>query len=482
MTEQELLEKAFNERDIVTLRRFKDHKDVDFSFKNNLMLHTIISEQLHMNYFSIILWRKECNIFSNLHELFILAAKHNNNKMINTLKKSIEDNTLITLKFDFFLELCKTMNQRAIEIIITHYKLALFEDRISNQQFFNFLKNGIIYIIENLDFTTYKLTHFILLNYSFENFIIIRTILKLPTSKKKNDLLIAISGSKQDYLNSDLILDKVFIEKYSNCKEEFDALREFLFHSLRYFCTISPKTIMTNKSIFKKESNNITKEQYNYKILLPKIFQMTEDFDPFYSFPTNIFLENVLYGNANVDNNDVIMELIKHYDFPSRALIAIIFHSSNYTLFETVFDYFKFTNAHFDFSLMQVFIQKNHTEFNRLNYDLKMIIDKVMQTENAKYYLSTIDCVINLLTYPFQMSLYILSQMDYLFTQFSDKNDATKIYKTIIDIREPIILNYFIENKVLFNYVDLISLKNTTNIKNQQKYIILEQAIKIFNF
>jgi len=232
MNKQYLLEKSFNSGDLITVYNLQSDQDVDFSFQDNIVLKTIALNSIYNDYFDIIQKRKECNISNNIPELLILAAKNNNNELISKILYSFQSNILTQLDYDFFLEICKIKNEFAIKEITQSINNLVKLNALSIQQFFDFSKNGIIYIIEHLTYELYEKINYLFINCSFEDFLIIKSIIKLPISNKKWSLVNNICSCQQDFLESDFVIDIDFINKYSKNANEFNALKSFCYNSI----------------------------------------------------------------------------------------------------------------------------------------------------------------------------------------------------------------------------------------------------------
>ena len=98
MNKQEIIEEAFKNRDISTLRKYKNDSDVDFSFSNNILLRTIAEENLHVNYLKLLTHREECDLFYDNFYCFIFSLKNNNKKIVEFFQKYIKIEELINNK------------------------------------------------------------------------------------------------------------------------------------------------------------------------------------------------------------------------------------------------------------------------------------------------------------------------------------------------------------------------------------------------
>jgi len=400
---------------------------------------------------------------------------------ISTLKSLIKDQSI---NFDFFLKICQTHNNEYIRLIINQSNELLQVGVLTRQQIFNFLKNGIIYIIQELPIEFYARLNYILLNYSFDNFIIIRSIINLPPSKKRTSLIKVIRNSSQDYLNSDSIIDEYFIEKHSQNHTDTIAIQSFCLSSIHYFMNLNPAIMNAKKQINDNNSTDLKEEQYNYNVLLPKVFKMTPNLSHLQQNLTSIFLSNAIYNNLNNNNQHLFIKLIKEYNVLTKDLLAVIFKLQNLTLFDEVYSYFKLDYVDLNFSLLELFYENkffkpNHSQSMSV---FKLFISKILQAKNTKEYLSDISGIIYILGYSNELLFHILTEKGDLFTQFSDKNKILELYNAASEPRNQAIFNYFIENKVLFQYIDLNYFSKNITFYNSSQRPILYRAVTLFNF
>jgi len=472
MVKQEILEKAFAERDFSTIRTLQFDQDVDYSFQNNIMLKTIISENLHIRYFKVILNRTECDFVSILPELLILSAQHNNEHLILELGKHFNADILINLDFDFFLKICETNNHYAIDYIFNATYWFVLYKKISMEKLLDFLKNGLIYIINHLPIYSYtQLKHFAL-SHPFDNFILIRTVLNLPESSKRDFLLHIIGESSQDFLASDFIIDVDFVKQYSKGNSDYNKLRNFCFNSVNSF--------LDYNTINEKDNQKLTK--YNEKI--PFIYKMTSHFNNFYIIHTDLFLHSIILKKNN--DNSFIMNLIKDYGQFTETLISATFTSFNYHLFEDIFNYFKLNKATFDFSLLNLFqIRTCFYESDDIEYKsiiIKLFIDKILESNNEQLFIYDASNILDLLRKSSFITLHIFNSKPDIFNLFKKENNLLLLYKEASRSQNQLVFNYLIKEKILFNYIDLQLLLDNIEFLDQSQAHKLQQSVKLHYF
>jgi hypothetical protein len=365
MTKQELIENAFKERDISTLRKYKKDQDVDFSFSNNLILRTVADEGLHLNYLKLLNSREECDLFFDNFYCFVNSFKNGNIELFKYFIKNIDLNELMHNKnipnlFDIAI---KTNDYEFIKKVfswLSYWKETTQEK--NDNVLTNYLKNGLIELIKTQPYqqslhilTDYKI------NGSLDNHFIVRAILLLDNKENKKKYLSLLSKRATVFNRKNKLIDKEFVDKYAKNTKERSALK-----------------IGVNRSL-----SRITEQMIDNEEKMEHLFLMTEDEDDFYSVGKEYVLRNMIRIHNKGLFNSKIIELLKKYNKFSMDLLHKVIMSENKELFDFMLNYFDLKNNIVNGSYIHILCDSCYYHDNIESKEIReYFIDHILECAN----------------------------------------------------------------------------------------------------
>jgi len=486
MNSQQSLEKAFKERDIASIRKLVNNRDLDFSFNNNYMLNTIVSESLHYNFIVLIKNKPECFDNVNLQDLAIKSLINNNYKIFKFLSGSINYNDLLLNNEDnFFTSVAKFGDIKSLKLTL-HYFLNLAQDNIEiKTSVLEYIKNGITLALNTYSYEAFNLLYFSYLTDPFENHLFIRTILSLPEG---NNRQLFIKNLSKNFIDCSFIIHYTDFKQpiinidFINCYEindfEKQYMKSYIFRYAYYFVI---GTLRYSQYISKKqEYDDFTKIIFNNLIIINNINHKKNN--------ENIsnLISDIIDNNKFFEKNDLIIYLLTVYNHFDNNILKATISNLNHEVFDFIYKYFDLdTRTEHKFLFLALPTKDLHSKEQEY-FNNKIINTKIMQS----CFLDPVS-VYDILRNHIMLYNYFFINVPNFLNYANELNSIISVYNNVIDYEEDeeyehtehsISFKKIVGLNFGFNYVDVEDLINRIKYITEEKSILIHRAYKLYHF
>jgi len=474
MSQQDLLEISFKNRDISTLRKLKSNTDLDFSFNNNEMINTIINDSLHVNFLNLLKNKNNCFKNINTKSLLITALKNNNTDAFDFLFLRCDINSLLnTIDFNFFLEVTKINNIKYNKKLLNFFLSIINKDFTRKNEILKYLKSGITLIIENYTSEHFMELHFQYCADFFDNYYFIRTILSLPSNNKNKDLFLKYLSKKVTFSNNINYeyppIDIKFLNCYNLSDSQKDCMEGYIFRYALHYTTVVLNS--TDYDIKKTHYDDYTKLVFN-----SLENSMLSNKNGRFNRIINL-ISSIINNNKSFIKNDLIIYLINKYSLFNVNLIRCTISNLNLEVFDFIYELLNLSTHYYeDFSYLILppdgISLKEREYFN----------DKIINTASMQKLIKDPNLICLIADYDHKIFNYLLCKIPDLLNCIKEYEQIEEIYITVLDYNNQKTLNALLSINFGFNYLNPELFTKKINNTKKEELELFTRAYKLYHF